>query len=74
MAPIAIKPILCGKITSKIVIFTKSTFILSFKLELMFTKLSIHQSCGVLYFQINRAIGVNKGRTYTVTYYRYTKY
>ena len=32
----------------------------------MFTKLSIHQSCGDLYFQINRAIGVNKGRTYTL--------
>ena len=33
MAPIAIKPILCGKITSKIVIFTESTVILPFKLE-----------------------------------------
>ena len=30
MAPIAIKPILCGKITSKIVIFTESTVILPF--------------------------------------------
>ena len=32
--PIAMKPILCGKITSKIVIFTESTYILPFKLEL----------------------------------------
>ena len=34
MAPIAIKPFLCGKITSKIVVFTESTFILPFKLDL----------------------------------------
>ena len=33
---------------------------------LMFTKLSIRQSCGDLYFQFNRASGVNNGRTYTL--------